>query len=115
MSSSDETAAVAEKVFKGATRPAMMAGVPYIPFIVLTLGGALCAVWLLAVNVWASLAGALLTLGVYVWMRHTTQEDDQALLQWVLRLRLGMRQSNRRFWRAHVYSPIRFKKQWQKY
>jgi type IV secretion system protein VirB3 len=99
-----------DPVFKGCTRPAMLWGVPLVPF--LTVGGGM-----LIPGIWALLASPPLGVGllflmipVFITMRVITRRDDQRLAQYALRLRLVVRQRNRRFWESHAYVPVRLKR-----
>jgi type IV secretion system protein VirB3 len=47
---------------------------------------------------------------VFVAMRVVTRRDDQRLAQYALRLRMVLRQGNRRFWGMHAYTPVRLKR-----
>lgn len=100
-----------DRIFKGATRPAMMLGVPIIPFILV------CGVFLI-VTLWGTI---LLGLGVglsvllvmvvaIAVLRQITSNDDHRLNQWLMYLRGWPYRRNNRFWRAHGLSPVDFKK-----
>jgi type IV secretion system protein VirB3 len=101
---------VQEDIFKGATRPAVMFGVPLMPLVVVVgsslilimWGGSLLSWWIAPVI----LIGAILTL---VWMRIVTKKDDQRLRQVYLRLQLVVLQGNRHFWKARSYAPVQFR------
>jgi type IV secretion system protein VirB3 len=99
-----------DPVFKGCTRPAMIWGVPLVPF--LMIGGSM-----LIPGIWALLASPPIGVGllflmipVFVAMRVITRRDDQRLAQYALRLRMVLRQRNRRFWRVQAYVPVRLKR-----
>jgi type IV secretion system protein VirB3 len=99
------------KIFKGATRPAMMGGVPFIPFFVNAFAHVLFIVWALVFG-WAYIALLLAFTGFmfYLLMRVSSMKDDQRLLQWVLRLKLRLRQANRRYWGVNAYAPLAYKR-----
>jgi len=96
-----------EPIFKGATRPAMLWGVPLVPM-VCTLGAAfLLALWggVFASGWIAAAVAAALAPGV-MWMRTVTRRDDQRFRQMALLLRLSIAQRNARLWRARSYAPL---------
>ena len=93
-------------VFKGATRPAMMAGVPIVPFILVVGIHLLLAVWaLVLVNAFVSFV--LLMTGALnvMFMRFISADDAQRLNQYMLRLRSIAGRRNKRYWGAHSISP----------
>jgi type IV secretion system protein VirB3 len=99
-----------DPVFKGCTRPAMLWGVPLMAFLV--VGGCMLipAIWALLASPPLGVAMLFLMIPVYVVMRVTTRHDDQRLAQYMLRVRMGFRQGNRRVWGAHAYVPVRLKR-----
>ncbi|SHL17484.1 type IV secretion system protein VirB3 [Paraburkholderia terricola] len=96
-----------DPVFKGCTRPAMLWGVPLVPF--LMVGGSILipAIWALLASPPAGVGIVLLLIPVFVTMRSVTRHDDQRLAQFALCIRMVSRQRNRRFWGAHAYVPFR--------
>lgn len=81
-------------IFKGATRPPCVFGVPLKPYIAVS-----AVVFLLSVWIWMPLCLSLvpITLG----MRSITKSDDQKFRQLWLSLRVRMfGGSNRAFWRG---------------
>ena len=89
-------------IYKGATQPAMIKGVPLVPFMVSAMAILILAdiesrylssVWLLV----------LIPL-VYVVMRIVSVGDAHYLNQWILRFKLRQGDKNRRFHGAVVYS-----------
>lgn len=99
-----------DPVFKGCTRPAMLWGVPLVPF--LMVGGSILipAIWALLASPPAGVGIVLLLIPVFVTMRSVTRHDDQRLAQCVLCVRMVFGQRNRRFWGAHAYVPVRIKR-----
>jgi type IV secretion system protein VirB3 len=99
-----------DPVFKGCTRPAMLWGVPLVPFLV--VGGSMLipAIWALLASPLLGVAILLLMIPVFVVMRLVTCHDDQRLAQYMLRLRMTRHQGNRRFWGVHSYVPVRLKR-----
>jgi type IV secretion system protein VirB3 len=99
-----------DPVFKGVTRPAMIWGVPLVAF--LTVGGGMLipAIWALLASPPFGVAILFLMIPVFVVMRVITRHDDQRLAQYLLRVRMVLRQGNRRFWGGHAYVPVRLKR-----
>ncbi|NRF71367.1 VirB3 family type IV secretion system protein [Aquincola sp. S2] len=97
-----------EAIYKGATRPAMKAGVPLIPIVVVLMPIALVTLWVGSlVSPWAFLVGVSLDGAVYLWMRSVTARDDQRLTQWFKALKLNHLNSNRRLFGLRSYSAYR--------
>jgi type IV secretion system protein VirB3 len=98
-------------IFKGATRPAMMLGVPIVPFILVTGTHILLAMWsLVLMSTFGSfviLAAGLMNIMV---LRYISTQDDQRLSQYLLRFKniAGRRTSHH--WGAHSLSPIDYAK-----
>ena len=101
---------MSEPIYKGATRPAMLLGVPMVPLVILLGAGLLGVFWGAAVvGLWLSLV-ILAALGpTALWMRRITATDDQRLLQMGLLARLHLAQRNRRLWQARSYSPTLYR------
>ncbi|QNB17476.1 conjugal transfer protein TraD [Paraburkholderia tropica] len=99
-----------DPVFKGATRPAMIWGVPLVAFLMIGGGMLIPAIWALLASPPLGVAILFLMIPVFVVMRVITRHDDQRLAQYLLRLRMVPRQRNRRFWGGHAYVPIRLKR-----
>lgn len=99
-------------IFKGCTRPAMLAGVPMIWLLPTGFVALLLGMYLLSfVHMLGLVMVVLLYLPFYVWMRAATARDDQRLHQLVLRLYMRARQIRAiRYWGAVSYSPIRYKR-----
>ncbi|MGU7811643.1 type IV secretion system protein VirB3 [Burkholderia sp. AW49-1] len=99
-----------DPVFKGCTRPAMLWGVPLVPF--LTIGGGMLipAIWALLGSPPLGVAILLLMVPVFVLMRAITRRDDQRLAQRAQRIRMALHQRNRHLWGAHAYVPVRLKR-----
>lgn len=78
----------ADRIFKGATRPALLGGVPLVALVLVQGSLFLVALWLfLLVSGFAALVAAALGLVAYFVMRVQTRQDDQRLRQIGLRLR----------------------------
>ncbi|WP_343672867.1 VirB3 family type IV secretion system protein [Paraburkholderia heleia] len=99
-----------DPVFKGATRPAMIWGVPLVAFLVVGGGMLIPAIWALLASPPLGVAILFLMIPVFVVMRVITRHDDQRLAQYLLRVRMVLRQGNRRFWGGHAYVPVRLKR-----
>lgn len=101
---------VQEDIFKGATRPATLYGVPLVPLVVVVCATLLLTMWGGSLLSWwvapFILLGAILVL---IWMRMVTKKDDQRLRQMFLRLQLVMPQANRAFWKSRSYAPVHWK------
>jgi type IV secretion system protein VirB3 len=99
-----------DPVFKGCTRPAMLWGVPLVPFLMVGGGMLIPAIWALLGSPPLGIGLLFLMIPVFVGMRVITRRDDQRLAQYALRLRLVVRQGNRRFWGSHTYVAVRLKR-----
>jgi type IV secretion system protein VirB3 len=99
-----------DPVFKGCTRPAMLWGVPLVPFLIVGGGMLIPAIWALLASPSIGVAILFLMIPVFVVMRVITRNDDQRLAQYALHLRMTLRQRNRRYWGAHAYVPVRLKR-----
>ncbi|WP_175760133.1 type IV secretion system protein VirB3 [Burkholderia anthina] len=99
-----------DPVFKGCTRPAMLWGVPLVPFLMVGGGMLIPAIWALLASPALGVAILFLMIPVFVAMRVTTRHDDQRLAQHARRVRMALRQGNRRFWGVHAYVPVRLKR-----
>ncbi|MCF3642944.1 VirB3 family type IV secretion system protein [Rhizobium sp. TRM95111] len=94
-----------DPLFKGCTRPAMIFGVPVVPFVV--VGGTV-----VLIVVWTTILMIVVLPLVVMMMRAVTKSDDQQfrLLGLKMMFRLVNYNRNGRFWKASAYSPIAFKK-----
>lgn len=90
----------------------MFAGVPLIPFLIVTGAFLLIAVWTFyLVSAYISLFCAMAYVPVALAMRMVTKKDDQRLRQLVLRLKLRYHHlRGRRNWSATSFSPLRYKR-----
>lgn len=100
-----------DRIFKGATRPAMMFGIPMIPFILLVGSHLLLAIWaFVLVSGFISIGLAILLVMEILILRQVNANDNHKLAQYFLYFReIGHRQ-NKNYWGAHSMSPIKFKK-----
>lgn len=101
-----------DPIFKGATRPAMLCGVPLVWLLAVTGAALIVAPYLLyMISPMAIALELMLYLPVYLWMRATTARDDQRLRQVAMATYMRARQlKGRRLWGAISYSPLRFKR-----
>lgn len=98
-------------IFKGATRPAMMMGVPIVPLILVAGIDMLVAVWSMVLLTpfcgFVVLAAGLMAIFL---LRYISSLDDQRLSQYILRWKnIGGRRTSG-YWGAHALSPIDFDK-----
>ena len=101
-----------DPIFKGCTRPAMFAGVPMLPFLLVTGIFLLLAMWCFyLLSAYVSLFLGIIYIPVVVTMKQITKKDDQRLRQMMMRARMRFRQqAGRRLWGAISFSPVRYKK-----
>lgn len=98
-------------VFKGATRPAMMAGVPIVPFILVVGIHLLLAIWaMVLVNLFVSFVILMVCVLNIFFLRHISSQDEQRLNQYLLRMRSVAGRRNKAHWGAHSVAPIDYKK-----
>lgn len=99
-----------EAIYKGATRPAMLLGIPLVPLVALLGAALLLMLWGgLLVSSWIALAVLLATLPALFWMRYVTSKDDQRFRQMFVAIRLRLQDRNQRLWQARSYTPTLFK------
>lgn len=97
-------------IFKGATRPAMMVGVPLVPFVAVAGIHIIAFVWaLILIGVMPAVAVAMFGILCILVMRLISKTDDQKLNQVVLRVRSISLRKNNSYWGAHSVSPIDYK------
>lgn len=89
-----------DPIFKGATRPAMVFGVPLVPFFIVVCG-------LVLFSVWFSFFFMILAPIAVFAMRLITEKDDQSFRIIGVSLLLGVRQKHKAYWDGmHSYSAI---------
>lgn len=98
-------------IFKGATRPAMMAGVPIVPFI-LTVGiHIILAMWaMMFINLFVSFVILMTCVLCVFGLRYISSQDDQRLNQYLLRMKSVAGRRNADHWGAHSISPTDYTK-----
>jgi type IV secretion system protein VirB3 len=101
-----------DPIFRGCTRPAMLAGVPMVPFLVVTGLFSLVAMWsVYLISPYLSLFLMVMYLPIFLTMRQITRKDDQRLSQMMKRLQMRVRHGpGRAMWGATSFSPLRLKK-----
>ena len=100
-----------DQIFKGCTRPAMMAGVPFVPLICTCILFGLVAVWGgMLFGPFVALMSLMCALVCLLLMREVCKKDDQRFRQVMLWLELRLGDRNRGFWSAVSYSPTRFRR-----
>jgi type IV secretion system protein VirB3 len=102
---------VRELIYKGATRPAVWAGVPLMPFIFVTGIAFLVAMWgMYLVGLVPLGLVALVYIPTVLWMRHITKKDDQRLKQMGLRAQLGFRPRTQVWGRARSFALVELRR-----
>lgn len=96
-------------IFKGATRPATMAGVPVVPFILVVGLHILACMWtIILIGFFVAAAIALSCVICVLVMRYISSQDDQRLLQYMLVIRGFPSKRNLTHWGAKSLSPTRY-------
>ena len=101
-----------DPIFRGCTRPAMLAGVPMIPLLLVTGLFLLLAMWCFyLVSGYVTLILIVAYIPIVVTMWQITKKDDQRLRQMMLRARMRARHhAGREIWSATSFGPVRFKR-----
>lgn len=95
-------------IFKGATRPATMAGVPVVPFILVVGLHILVGMWaVILIGFFVATGVALSCVICVVAMRHVSSQDDQRLLQYMLLIRGFPAKRNQLHWGAKSFGATR--------
>jgi type IV secretory pathway VirB3-like protein len=99
------------RIFKGATRPPMIGGVPLFPMVILCLStiqplalGIIFQFYTLA------LIAGILFLTVFIWLRLISKHDGWRTKQEFLRMRTRAPKGNVQIWGGVSYGPLRLKK-----
>lgn len=99
-----------EEIFKGATRPAMIFGIPLIPFVVIAGLAVLVSMWGgVLLSKWIAVVCISCAVPLLLWMRHLSTRDDQRLRQLILRVKLSLRSRNQRLWKSRSYAAYKFR------
>ena len=98
-----------EAIYKGATRPPTIFGVPLVPFLLVAASHFLVGMYLLVYGsaMWTGVVAAV-GLPLFLWMRLVTKKDDQRLRQVLLAAKLALACPNRHFWQCRSYSPFAY-------
>jgi type IV secretion system protein VirB3 len=96
-------------IFKGATRPATMAGVPVVPFVLVVGLHILVGMWaVILVGFFLATAVALSCVICVLVMRFISSQDDQRLLQYMLVIRSFPARRNLPHWGARSFGAVRY-------
>jgi type IV secretory pathway VirB3-like protein len=101
-----------DPIYKGSTAPSTAFGVPLIPFILGTLVFAQLAVLgLFIFGFHVTIVCAILYGFALVWAQKVSRNDDQRLLQLLMKMRMrGPQLATRRYWGAVSFSPTASRK-----
>jgi type IV secretion system protein VirB3 len=101
-----------DPIFRGCTRPATFAGVPMLPFLLVTGGFLIATGWTCYLaSAYLGLFLAMTYLPILMTMRAVTKKDDQRLRQLLMHARMRWRHyASVRQWDAVSYCPLRFKR-----
>lgn len=91
-------------LFKGATRPATMFGVPTVPLLLMVVSVAACAM-LITIKLF------ILLPVFWLAMHGITKNDPRAFRIWWLWMRTKLLNRNKRHWKASSYTPRHFDKE----
>ena len=100
-----------DPIFKGCTRPAMLAGVPLVPMVLVMIAAFLIGMWsFYFISGYLVVVIALSTTVMIISMRAMTKRDDQRLRQVLLQARMRLRhRTSRSLWGAISYGPLHYK------
>lgn len=98
-----------DPIFKGATRPAMVLGIPLLPFIICSMSGLVFSIWalLLIGGIFCTLV-LVATFSLLIYMRFICKLDDQKLHQIILHLQNKKSKHNFNYWACKSSSPIHY-------
>jgi type IV secretion system protein VirB3 len=101
-----------DPIFRGCTRPAMLAGVPMIPLILVSGVFLMVGMWCVyVVSGYVTVFLMVIYVPILLTMQQITKKDDQRLRQMLLRARMRLRHApGRAMWGATSFSPLRLKK-----
>ncbi|WP_431310390.1 VirB3 family type IV secretion system protein [Limnohabitans lacus] len=99
------------RVFKGATRPPMIGGVPLVPIVVLSLTTLMPLAIFVIARIYVMVpVFILIFLTGFLWLRLISKKDGWRFKQEFLRFRLRAQKGNPQIWGGISYSPLRIKK-----
>lgn len=100
-----------QRVFKGATRPPLVMGVPLLPMVLLFAFTLIPLGWSTIFGFHsAAIVFLCIFLAGFIWMRGLTKRDPWRTKQEIMRLILRARSGNVNLWGGVSYSPLRLKK-----
>jgi type IV secretion system protein VirB3 len=101
-----------DPIFRGCTRPATFAGVPLLPFLLVSGGFVLLTGWTFYLaSAYVALFLVMAYVPILITMREVTKKDDQRLRQLMLRAKMRFRQrAGVQHWGAVSYAPLRYKR-----
>jgi type IV secretion system protein VirB3 len=101
-----------DPIFRGCTRPAMLAGVPMIPLLVVSGAFLLVTMWCVyLVSPYFALYLIVIYVPILLTMKAITKKDDQRLHQMMMRARMRFRHGAARpLWGATSFGPLRLKR-----
>jgi type IV secretion system protein VirB3 len=101
-----------DPIFRGCTRPAMLAGVPMVPLLSVSGVFLLLAMWCVyLVSPYVALFLVVIYVPILLTMRQITKKDDQRLHQMMKRAQMRLRHApGRAIWGSTSFSPLRLKK-----
>jgi type IV secretion system protein VirB3 len=100
-----------DPVFKGATRPAMMLGMPVVPAILVVGVHILIAMWMLIAHQLMLVVLIATSCAIcIVLMRYITTQDDHRLNQYLLWVKSTALRRNANYWGSGTLSPTEYKK-----
>jgi len=98
-------------IFKGAIRPALMFGIPIVPFILLVGIHLLVGMWaFLLVSGYITLVTAMFLVVEILILRQMNANDPHRLAQYFLHFRAVAFRRNKAYWGTHSMSPVKLKK-----
>lgn len=97
-----------DPIYKGSTAPAMVLGVPLLPFILgAVVVGQLAVLSFYFVSLSVMVSWLVIGVFAFIYARKVSQNDEHRLLQLMLKARMrGRHGATRRFWGAVSFSPI---------
>jgi type IV secretion system protein VirB3 len=100
-----------DPIFRGCTRPATFAGVPMLPFLIVSGSFMIVTGWsFYLISAYVSLFLMMAYVPILIAMREVTKKDDQRLHQLLMRAKMRTRhRAGVMIWGAISYSPLRFK------
>ena len=100
-----------DPVFKGATRPAMLFGVPVVPLILVLGTHILFAMYSFLLQKYMFVVVVGTSSGIcFVIMRYITTQDDHRLNQYLLWIKSIALRRNQKHWGSATLSPVEYVK-----